>query len=185
MAAISDTYATDTEPKYDLSQRVLHWTMALVIFAAIGIGLYCWFQPPGTPVRVALLELHKSLGMTALVLIAIRLSWRLFKGAPAYAEPMSRLMHMAAHGAHWALYALMLYMPVSGYITSGAANRSLPFFGLFQWPRLVPLDRGLAHIAEYLHGVGAYMISGLLLLHLAAVAWHRLIRKDGILSRMM
>lgn len=172
-------------PRYDLVQRGLHWTMAAIILVAIVIGLYCWTLPPGTPIRVLLLDVHKSLGMTALVLVVVRLVWRFVKGAPAYAERLSPLVHAAAHSAHWALYALMLWMPVTGYIFSGSGNHSLPFFGLFQWPRLVPYDKALEHTGSYLHSVGAVVIIGLLAMHLGAVAWHRLIKKDAILSRML
>lgn len=172
-------------PRYDLVQRTLHWTMAAIILVAIAIGLYCWTLPPGTPIRVLLLDVHKSLGMTALVLVVVRLLWRFGKGAPAYAEPLSPLVHAGAHFAHWALYAMMLWMPISGYISSGSAGRSLPFFGLFQWPRLVPNDKALEHTSAYLHGVGAIIIIGLLAMHLGAVAWHRLIKKDAILARML
>jgi cytochrome b561 len=185
MTSITHGPIAVTEPRYDLLQRILHWTMAAIILVAIAIGLYCWTQPPGTPTRVMLLEVHKSLGMTALVLIVVRLAWRLIKGAPAYTEKLSPLVHAGAHLAHWALYATMLWMPITGYIFSGAGGYSLPFFGLFQWPRLLPHDKALAHTGAYLHGLGAYLICGLLLLHLGAVAWHRLIKKDAILSRML
>jgi len=194
MSAISEPSHPDFDTKnrqsadhhYDVVQRTLHWTMAVVILLAVAIGIYCEYAlVPGTPLRRALLDIHKSLGMTALVLVVIRLAYRLVKGAPAYREHLNALVHAGAEMAHWALYAVMFYMPITGYINSGAGGNTLPWFGLFQWPRLVPLDKPLAHWGSYLHGWGAYAIYTLLTLHIAAVVWHQFIRKDSILSRML
>jgi cytochrome b561 len=171
--------------KYDAIQRALHWTMAVVIIVAVLIGLYCSFQVPGTPVRRFLLEIHKSLGMTALVLLVVRVVYRLVKGAPAYAEPLGRLVHLGASAGHLGLYAIMLFMPVTGYIYSAAGGNSLPWFWLFQWPRIVSLDKPLAHLGAVLHGWGAYAIYALLALHIAAVVWHQWVKKDGVLARML
>ncbi len=174
------------ENHYDVVQRTLHWTMAVIILLAIAIGVYCeYFLVPGTPLRRFLLDIHKSLGMTALLLVIIRLAYRFIKGAPAYREHLSKLVHAAAEAAHWALYAIMLYMPITGYINSGAGGNTLPWFGLFQWPRLVPLDKPLAHWGSYLHGWGAYAIYALLTLHIGAVIWHQFVRRDSVLSRML
>ena len=172
-------------PHYDRVQRALHWTMAAVILTAMLIGLYCAYQVPGTPVRKFLLEWHKSLGMTALVLAVLRVGWRAAHAAPAYVERLGRLNHAAASAGHLALYGLMLFMPLTGYLTSGAGGNTLPFFWLFQWPRLVPLDKTLAHTAADLHEYGAWAIYAVVGAHLAAVAWHQLIRRDTVLRRML
>ena len=86
------------------------------------------FRVPGTPVRRMLLEWHKSLGMTALVLIVFRIAYRLATKTPPYAERLGRLTHLGATGAHAALYGLMLFMPLTGYWFSAEGGYSLPFF---------------------------------------------------------
>ena len=158
--------------------------MAAIIVTALLIGLYCSYQVPGTPLRRWLLEWHKSLGMTALVLIGFRIAYRLATRTPPYAERMGRLTHAAAHGAHLLLYALMLFMPLTGYLFSGAGGYSLPWFWLFQWPRLVPLDKAVAQTGEALHLYGAYLLYAVVSLHILAVLWHRFIKRDGVLARM-
>ena len=67
---------------------------------------------------------------------------------------------------------------------SGAGGYSLPWFGLFQWPRLVPRDAALSHLGEMLHDRGAWVLGAVLALHLGAVAWHRFVKRDEVLSRM-
>jgi cytochrome b561 len=170
--------------EYDGAQRGFHWVMAVVIFAAIGLGVWARLLPPGGGIRPQLLDLHKSLGMTALILVAFRLGWRAIRGEPEYRERPDALTHGAARIAHWALYALMIFMPVSGYIFSGAGGHDLPWFGLFSWPVLVPRDKPLASLAQQLHYAGAWTLGALLALHVLAVIWHSWIRRDEVLSRM-
>jgi len=187
MTTASDigTPALPRENRYDALQRALHWTMAIVIVLAVAIGLYCSFLTPGTPERRYLLDIHKSLGMTALVLLAIRIVYRLIKGAPAYREPLGALVHAGASLAHWGLYAIMLLMPVSGYINSVGGGRTVPWFGLFNWPQLFAPDKALGHLGGMVHGWGAYAIYALLALHIAAVFWHHVVKKDAVLQRML
>jgi cytochrome b561 len=172
-------------PRYDRVQRILHWSMAAIIMVAVAIGLYCSFLVPGTPTRKMLLDVHKSLGMTALVLALIRIGYRLLVSPPAYLEPLGRLTRAGASSAHLLLYGLMLFMPVTGYVFSAAGGYPLPWFGLFQWPRVLPADKALAHWGQMLHGWGAWAIYLVLALHVAAVVWHQWIRKDAVLARMM
>jgi cytochrome b561 len=169
---------------YDRVQRFLHWSMAAIIIAAIGIGIYCGYQVPGTQPRKFLLDIHKSLGITALALVAIRIGYRVFAGAPPYRKALSSTVHASSQVAHALLYALMVFMPLSGYLFSSAGGYSLPWFGLFQWPRVVPLDKDLANAGEWLHDQTAWLICGLVVLHIGAALWHRLVEKDEILSRM-
>jgi cytochrome b561 len=176
--------ATGERFQYDGAQRAFHWVMAVIILVAIAIGIYTAYLPPGTSPRRELLDLHKSLGMTAMVMIVLRIAYRLYRGEPRYREPPRRAAHLAAAGAHWLLYALMIYMPVTGYLNSGAGGYSLPWFGLFTWPRLIAIDKPVSALFELLHERGAWVIGALVLLHVAAVAWHRWVKRDEVLSRM-
>lgn len=173
-----------TRFQFDRVQRWLHWTMAAMIFVAIGLGVVSAYLPVGQQPRKGLLELHKSLGFTLMALLVVRIVWRLWSGEPPYRQPLGRLTHLASRAGHLALYGLMIFMPATGYLFSAAGGYSLPWFGLFQWPRLLPRDDGLALLGETLHDRAAWVIAGVLLLHLAAVAWHRWIKRDDVLSRM-
>lgn len=173
-----------TRFQFDRVQRWLHWTMAAMIFVAIGLGVASAYLPVGQQPRKGLLEIHKSLGFTILALLIVRIVWRLWSGEPPYRQPLGRLNRFASRAGHLVLYGLMIFMPATGYLFSAAGGYSLPWFGLFQWPRLLPRDDGLALLGETLHDRAAWVIAGVLLLHLAAVAWHRWIMRDDVLSRM-
>ncbi len=158
--------------------------MAGLIVAAIGLGVVTAYLPVGEQPRKGLLDVHKSIGFTIMGLLLIRIGWRLFTGEPGYRQPLDRLTLIASHAGHAALYALMLFMPVTGYMFSAAGGYSLPWFGLFQWPRLLPRDAGIAEWGEFLHDRTAWVIAAVILLHLAAVAFHHWIKRDEVLSRM-
>ena len=109
--------------------------------------------------------LHKSLGMTALVLAVLRVVYRAIAGAPPYGETLAPLMRAAAHVAHFALYALMIALPVVGYVASTAGGHEVSWFGLFVWPALVAPDKALGHLAIQAHFWLGWTIVAVLALH--------------------
>jgi cytochrome b561 len=157
--------------------------MAALIFVALPLGVWASLMPRGQT-RSEILFVHKSIGVTVLGLIALRIVWRLIAGAPAYSEPLGRLTHAAARAGHLALYLLMIVMPVSGYLTSTAGGNEVSWFGLFSLPRLVGKDKFLDQGASSAHLVFAWAIAVVLALHLGAVVWHAAIKRDSVLTRM-
>ncbi|MDT3377357.1 cytochrome b [Labrys sp. KNU-23] len=170
---------------YSPPQRFFHWAMAAIILAALGLGLWASFLEAGTPTRKFILEIHKSLGLTAALLLLPRLTLRLIWPTPATSENENRTARLAAYAAHWTLYGLMVFMPITGYMFSAAGGYSLPWFGLFQWPRLLRRDSAIAAAGEWLHDHGAWILYVVVGLHLAAVCWHQFYKKDAVLSRML
>lgn len=168
---------------YSAPLRALHWLMAAIIFAALGLGVWSRYLPRGTPLRVELLDIHKSLGLTALALIGLRILVRLASRAPLYAPPISRLNHVAASAAHGLLYVAMIALPLSGYIHSMAGGHGFRWFGLFRVPDLVARSHAADAGAGRAHYIFAVMIGALLSAHLLAVLWH-VFRRDGVLARM-
>jgi len=170
-------------PIYNPGLRTLHWLMAALIFIALPLGVWASYLPRGN-VRSEILFVHKSIGMTVLCLVALRILWRVIVGAPAYAEPLGRLTHIATRSAHIALYALMIAMPVSGYVLSTAGGFDIPWFGLFSFPILLQKDQALHAAGTWAHFLFAWVIGFVLVAHLGAVIWHASIRRDSVLTRM-
>jgi cytochrome b561 len=169
---------------YDPGLRTIHWLMAALIFVTLPLGVWASLLPGGDGTRIKILFFHKSIGVTVLGLIALRIVWRLVVGAPAYVEPLGKLIQVASRAGHLALYALMIAMPVSGYLGSIAGGRAVSWFGLFELPRLVAKDRNLAVAASGAHLVFAWMLAFVLAAHLSAVVWHVMIKRDSVLTRM-
>jgi cytochrome b561 len=168
---------------YSAPLRVVHWLMAAIIFAALGLGVWASYLPHGTPLRAELLNLHKSFGLTALALIVLRVIVRHTSPAPAYVPALSRLNRVVAASAHGLLYLAMIALPVSGYIHSAAGGHDFYWFGLFPTPDLIGRDPAADKLGAQVHYVWAWGIGALLGAHLLAVAWH-VIRRDRVLQRM-
>jgi cytochrome b561 len=164
--------------------RTIHWLMAALIFVTLPLGVWASLLPGGDGTRIQILFFHKSIGVTILGLIVLRIVWRLIVGVPAYAELLGKLTEIASRAGHFALYALMIAMPVSGYLGSTAGGRAVSWFGLFELPRLVAKDRSLAVAAGWAHLVFAWMLAFALAAHLGAVVWHAMIKRDSVLTRM-
>jgi len=163
--------------------RTLHWLMALCIFSALGLGVWAAWLPRGAT-RGEVLFVHKSFGVAVLFLIVVRIVARLVLGSPVYADVLGRLTRAAAHAVHLLLYALMIAMPVSGYLISTAGGHEAPFFGLFALPDLVGENKALSETASRAHYAFAWAIGVVLALHLLAVVWHAGFKRDSVLTRM-
>jgi cytochrome b561 len=154
-----------------------------LILVALPLGVWGSLLPRGET-RSDILFVHKSIGMTVLCLVGLRIVWRLIVGAPAYAEPLGRLTHAAARSAHIALYALMIAMPLSGYVGSAGSGNRIPWFGLFSFPILLPKNDALKAAGGEAHYLLAWTIGFVLAAHLGAVVWHAAIKRDSVLTRM-
>ena len=99
--------------RFTVLQRLLHWVMAVCILAMLFIGV--GMQSTVMPKYLTLVSIHKPLGVTILVLALIRLAVRLRYGAPALPADLPQPMKLAAIASHYALYALMIVMPLLGW----------------------------------------------------------------------
>ena len=169
---------------YTATAQALHWVTAALMFAVLPLAWVMVSMGETDPNRGLMFTLHKSVGLTILALVAVRLLWR----ARHHAPPLRRIPRWeagAAFASHWLLYLVLAAMPVSGYLLSAAGGHPVSYFGLFTLPGL-PKNEGLAEGAEWVHvAVGQWAVYALITLHLAATAWHLVSRRDGVLERML
>ena len=173
-----------TTTEYDPLLRWIHWATAIIFITAMLIGFYCGLQQPGTSPRRELLEVHKSLGVTLFLLAILRVLVRAATAVPPESASLSPLVRLAARLNHWALYAVLFAMPVTGYMFSSAGGYSLRYFGTFSWPRLFAGNKWIEHAGELSHGLLAYLVYAAVALHIGATVWHVLVKKDESLARM-
>ena len=129
------------------------------------------------------MTIHKSLGVTALVLFFPRVILRLTRKAPPYVPPLGALTHAAARVVHFALYALMILLPFTGYCTQ-AGKHDFYWFGLFPFPNFVATDEALEHATRTAHYFFALLVGAALIAHIGAACWHAWVKKDLVLNRM-
>lgn len=162
----------------------LHWASALCVFGGFGLGLYMTglaFSPD----KLRYYGWHKWIGITVFLLAALRLAWRLRSPPPPWPPAMPGWQRRAATLAHRALYALMLVVPLSGWLYSSATGVSVVYLSLVPLPNLVPKDKALASALLVAHQSLNATLAALVLLHVAAVVQHQWIDRDGLLSRML
>ncbi len=180
---------TNTAPRYDRVQIILHWLIALIILGMIGLGLFMVELPkqselpPGEEsVRAFYFLLHKSMGISVAFLILARVVWRLTHKAPALPDTISKWQQKAAGAVHGLFYVLMVAMPLSGFMQSTYSKYSTKFWGI-KLPRLAEADQGMRELYSQIHECLAFVLIALIVIHLAAVIKHKL-AGSGISERM-
>ena len=163
-------------------QRLLHWVMAICILLMLFIGV--GFASTITSIYVPLVATHKTLGIVILVLALIRLAVRFRYGAPPLPADLPEPMRLAAHLSHYALYALMIAMPLLGWGMLSAAAYPVVLYGNIQLPQILPLNDTLHTALWNAHFYLAFAFYALILMHLAAALFHALVRRDGVFQSM-
>jgi cytochrome b561 len=161
----------------------LHWVTVLLILSLVVVG-FVMEDLPNTPLKRDVYALHKSFGLTVLLLTALRLGWRLVQPTPALPAGMPGWQRAAAHAGHLGLYGLLVLIPASGWTYNWASNFSTPFFGWTLMDRAGAVDAALKANAKLVHEWGVYALLALLVAHAGAAFYHHYQLKDRVLARM-
>ena len=171
--------------------------MPSTMLVATNIVLGIWFaeiMERGDPLRFPVVQTHKSIGLTVLVLSVLRLIWRLMNPVPPLPLGMSTSLRILARSTHYLFYFLIIAIPFTGWAMTSASPLGNPtmYFGLFPWPNigwLAALPRAEKHGYDEAfgtaHSVMAYFAVALLLLHVAGALYHHYRRRDEVLKRML
>lgn len=172
----------NTTETYGLVSRALHWLSVALLLAVLVLGLVVEEMAKG-PVRSVTMNWHQSLGFLVLVLVAVRLLWRLVNPVPR--PEGTALTRRLAVLMHWALYALMIAQPLSGWLMIQAHGHELALFGRIPLPMLVAESEPLEEIMEALHGSIWIVLAIAALGHALAALKHHFIDRDRTLVRML
>jgi cytochrome b561 len=182
MTNVTRIRPTPTLRRFTPLQRALHWVMAVCILAMlfIGVGMVSTVAQD----YLTLVNIHKPLGILILILALIRLVVRLVYGAPPLPLDLPEPMKLAAYLSHYALYALMIAMPVIGWAMLSAADYPVTLWPSLWLPQIVPQSASLHTLLWNAHFYLAFLFFALILMHLAAGLFHALIRRDGVFDAM-
>ena len=176
----------NTRETWGLGARVLHWIVAVMIVSQIITG---WLAENETNRETSLMLIrnHFQFGVILSGLILMRLLWRLANRPPSAPEDEPHWRRVAAHGVHGLIYALLLILPISGYVVWVHMKEAMDVFGLFTAPTLFvpPIeDERLWSGAWYVHYFAGWALIGLVLIHVLAALWHQFVLRDGLIRRM-
>jgi cytochrome b561 len=169
---------------YTSTAKSLHWLMAILFFGLLALGFYM-ADLPLSPQKLKFYSWHKWAGVTAFALAWLRLAWRITHRPPALPESMPKIMQIAAHAGHLALYLLMIAIPLSGWLMSSAKGFQTVWFGLLPIPDLLDKNKELGNLLQTTHmGLNLLFVT-VIVGHIAAALKHHYLDKDDILSRML
>lgn len=172
---------------YSPMARALHWLTVLAIAVMVPVGLFMTSRAERNiwdGLTNALYSSHKLAGLAVLLLVVCRLGYRLKQGAPPDEPTLEPWQKVVSHVTHWALYGLLLAVPLLGW-TGISLYPALDIFGLFKLPGLVAANQPASSTVFMFHKFGAFVLLGLVAMHVGAALFHHLIRKDGVLRRML
>jgi cytochrome b561 len=168
---------------------ILHWTIAVAIILQI-LGGWRMEDLEG-PAKFEAFQMHKSMGITILILSVARLLWRFANPPPPLPDTMKGWEKGAAKFTHVAFYVLMIGIPIGGWVIISTSPYTIAtmWWGLFEWPKLplseLPFRKALNEAAKSGHSAGAWAVIGLLAIHVGAALKHMFIDQDNVMARML
>src|SRR5262245_43203215 len=176
-----------SEATYSTGARHFHWWTVALIAIQVPLGIYMVYRGTVTnfdALTNTLYSWHKTLGLVILLLVIARLYYRFSRGAPADEPTLEWWQKAASHATHWTLYLLLILVPVMGWLgISYYGARDV--FGLFSIPPLAAPDQSAADRVLTLHRYLGLLTVVVVAMHVGAALFHYVIRKDGVLARML
>lgn len=175
----------NTSQHFGLLTKLFHWLIAISIIGLIWLGWYMvdltyydkWYNRS--------LEWHKSLGMLVLGAALLKIGWQLYSPTPKTTQNLKYWEQLSANIMHKLLFAMMVLIPVSGYLISTSNGKPVEIFGWFDVPALISNNKELRDLAIELHYYMAYATAVLVLGHIGAALKHQFVNKDGTLVKML
>lgn len=169
-------------PRYTKVAIWLHWLIGLAVIANIGLAMLTEGLPRET--HRAAMGIHKSLGITILLLTIVLILWRighkappLPAGTPAWQRPLSKVVHLL-------FYLLLILLPLSGWVWMSAADRPIDVFGLFTMPSIVGPSESVADTLHDRHELLGLTMLALVTIHILAALKHQFIDRTRLIGRM-
>jgi cytochrome b561 len=180
--------------RYGAVAMTFHWVIALTILFNIWFGNYVHGMADDDPNHFEYVQIHKSIGLTVLVLAVLRLVWRIFDPPPILPAGMPAWERWGARLSHWSLYGLMIAIPLAGWALVSSSPLGLPtfWFGLFEWPHLPYLSdlpraekSALRPQIFAAHSILATVLLYVFAVHVLAALKHQFWDRDTVLKRML
>lgn len=168
--------------RYSGGAIAFHWVIAALVLSNLWLGLF----RGSLPIEWKVMPVHKSVGITILVLTLGRIAWRLTHKPPHLPDAMPHWEKRAAKTVHFVFYALLLILPLTGWLMSSNPERPRPFawFFLFDVP-VLPATPQIASNAHQAHVLLGWAMAALVAIHVAAALRHHFVLRDRVLARML
>ena len=176
--------ATSLSQPYDAVIRGFHWLVVALVLAQVAIALVLPSLLP-KPAADSLTAWHLATGSTILLVMLLRLAWRLTHPVPPAPADLSPGLRVLARGTHWAFYLVLIVLPVLGWMAANAYGSTPWLLGLIPLPRLLAPNQALAETIGSVHRTVAMLLLALIALHVSGALYHALVKRDGVVRRIL
>lgn len=190
-------------PIYSPAARRFHWWVAALVLLQLPLGFWMMYRAEEMPgvndkgeavkgvwngiadggFTDTLFSSHKLMGLVILLVVLARFAYRLMNGAPRSDPSVPPALVGISHAVHWGLYLLLIAVPIGGYLAISYGNY-LDVFGI-RLPALTAEDKDMSKQFFEYHEIGALALLGFAGLHIAAALYHKIVRKDRVVERML
>jgi cytochrome b561 len=174
----------NTPERFGAVSKTLHWLTLVLLIAAFTLAI-SMVNMPFSPRKLEFYSWHKWVGVTIFLLAVIRLAWRLANPVPRQPDRLPPWQRSLAASSHAALYAVLIVMPVTGWIMSSALNLPVVYLGLVPIPSPFGVDRALGESMKVVHLSLAVLLLALVSIHVLAALYHHFVLRDDVLRRML
>lgn len=169
--------------RYDGVTQSFHWIVVLLVVAQYATK---WLPNGFASLSEKQLNAwHLAIGPTILLLMLLRLAWRLTHNTPAPPSGLPRPLRILSRTTHWLFYALLVVLPVLGWIAASGYGANVTLLWLVPLPALIGPDKSMAESVGSVHGALAWALLVVIALHVSGALYHALIKRDGVIDRML
>jgi cytochrome b561 len=169
---------------YNNTAKTLHWLVLVLLVAQFAVA---WTMPHihrGTE-PIGLIAWHLTIGMLILLVVLLRLGWRAVSAVPPPPDDLPASLRLLSRATHFLLYAILIIVPLLGWINASARGWTVWFVGAIALPKLAASGSSWGDEMGDIHRIAAYVLSATIGLHVLGALYHHLILKDAVLRRML
>jgi cytochrome b561 len=169
---------------YDPVSRAFHWLVVALVATQVTIALVLPAVLPASA-EETIAAWHLAVGSTILLVMLLRLAWRLTHPMPPAPADLPPALRGLARGTHWAFYLVLIVLPLLGWTAANAYGATPRLLGLIPLPKIAATDKAFAETIGAAHKTVALLLVALIALHVSGALYHALVKRDGVIRRML
>ena len=174
----------EPEQRYDPVARMLHWLVVLMLLVQYSTEFILPYVLPQSD-DDAIAAWHLSIGPTILLVMLLRIMWRLTHPVPKAPSDLSVAFRLLSRATHWLFYAFLIVIPLLGWVSASAGGAKVYLAGVILLPSVAAKNKPDADFVGGVHGTLALVLMGLITLHVAGALYHGIVKRDRVVQRML